>query len=423
MNNYPDVITRFLDPKERLILSQENTMPLVIEAKKKTQATFLQDFLTQHTDTILNDLACYGAILLRGFDITHEETFEKTILSIKSSKGIADAFMSEEGRIPVNNLRYVLHTNAVYKTGGTLYLGGFHSENYYTPDVPTYLAFCCFKPSKRGGETGLINMEKVYQFLNNDLKDKLEQRTFFVAKWLVSEVAARYQLSYEAVENICHSFNLPIIGEGHNRFILMYKPSVFEHPLTGKKALQINLFELVTLNPLLRKCFMNDYQGKEWFWHRFVWRLPSWVFTILEKSYVACASFIYSPTEAWHRLLNKLKTYQASHYLPNFNQERVGLSFNTEDIEELAQLMRQYYSSCLWQKGDILLIDNRKVAHAGMPGAGPRRIRAMICNPLQMNYTEKASGLLLCREKAHEIGYYFDKEHAFNCPAKSSLEN
>ena len=128
-------------------------------------------------------MATYGAVLLRGFDITSDEEFEKRVLSIKGLQGISDAFMSEEGRIHSDNLKYVLHTNAVYKTGGTLYLGGFHSENYYSPDVPTYICFCCLKPSKRGGETGMINMEKIYHSLDNELKQKLEKNTFFVAKW------------------------------------------------------------------------------------------------------------------------------------------------------------------------------------------------------------------------------------------------
>ncbi len=64
--------------------------------------------------------------------------------------------------------------------------------------------------------------------------------------------------------------------------------------------------------------------------------------------------------------------------------------------------MRNYYSSCLWKKGDILLIDNKKVMHAGMPGMGPRVIRAMICNPLDINYSFAESGLLVAKERMTE---------------------
>ena len=44
---YPGVITRFLRKDERLILSEENEMPLVIEAKGSTDINFLKNFFPQ----------------------------------------------------------------------------------------------------------------------------------------------------------------------------------------------------------------------------------------------------------------------------------------------------------------------------------------------------------------------------------------
>ena len=308
---YKNVTTRFLRQDERLILSEENEMPLVIEAKEDKSLKFLQTFLETHSTQLVHDLSKYGAVLFRGFDIKTESDFENTILSIKGFRGISDALMSEHGRTHVGDLKYVLHTNSVYKTGGTLYLGGFHTENYYSADVPGYISFCCLKPSDLGGETGLVNMEKVYQGLDDELKKRLEKNTFFVSKWLVSEVAERYQIPVEQIEKICKHFDLPISGNGEYKYILMYKPSIFEHPLTKNKALGINLFEIPTLNPEMRKCFMDAYQGDTWFWHRFVWRLPSFVFKILETVYMSFASFFKSPKESLKLFKNKLNAYKA----------------------------------------------------------------------------------------------------------------
>jgi len=411
-NGYAGVTTRFLRQDERLILSEENEMPLVIEAKDSTNVSFLQSFLASHSSDLINDISNYGAILLRGFDVSSDEDFEKTILSVQGFQGISEAFMSEQGRIHVGNLKYVLHTNAVYKTGGTLYLGGFHSENYYTPDVPTYICFCCLKPSVRGGETGLVNMEKVFPLLDDDLKKRLEKNTFFVSKWLMTEVAERYQLSTAAVEKICEQFDLPVIGNGNKKFILMYKPSIFEHPLTKKKALAINLFEIPNLNEEMRKCFNHDYKGNAWFWHRFVWKLPKFIFSILEFIYVVFASILYSPIESVKIIRSKFyfhKAWNKKHNLPKFNNVKVGTCFNDNDVKNLAKLIRNYYSSCLWKKGDILLIDNRKVMHAGMPGSGQRLIRAMICNPIEMKYSFAKPGHLDCKNRTTEtIGFYMN---------------
>ena len=136
---YTGVITRFLSKDERLIVSEENEMPLVLEAKDSTDLQFLQEFLASNSAKIIEDIAQYGAVLLRGFDVASDQDFENTVLKIQGFKGISEAFMSEEGRIHAGDLKYVLYTNAVYKTGGTLYLGGFHSENYYSADVPSYI--------------------------------------------------------------------------------------------------------------------------------------------------------------------------------------------------------------------------------------------------------------------------------------------
>ncbi|STY30360.1 pyoverdine biosynthesis regulatory gene SyrP-like protein [Legionella wadsworthii] len=409
---YPGVVTRFLRQDERLILSEEKEMPLVIEAEGASDFEFLQHFLVRNSHHILKDLTYYGAVLLRGFSLETDEQFEKLILSIPEFRGISEAFMSENGRDHLNNLDYVLHTNSVYKTGGTLYLGGFHTENYYSADVPGYLCFCCFQPSELGGETGLINSQKIYAHLNDELKQKLEEKSFFVCKWTIAEIADRYKITPCAVDKICHHFKLPVVGEGEDRFVLMYKPSVLEHPITHEKALQINMFELETLNYELRKCFMKDYKGKAWFWHRFFWKLPTPVFNSVEKIAVIVISFSKSPKNSYKILRNKLFRFKQSRKVKHFPMDtvKVGSCFDDKEVKELALSMRQFYSSCLWKKGDVLLIDNRKVMHAGMPGFGNRLIRAMICNPLDMSYSEAETGILIAKERITDtIGAYMEK--------------
>lgn len=244
------------------------------------------------------------------------------------------------------------------------------------------------------------------------MKQKLEEKSFFVCKWPIAEIADRYKITPGAVDKICNHFKLPIVGEGENRFVLMYKPSVLEHPTTHEKALQINIFELPTLNYELRKCFLKDYKGKVWFWHRFFWKLPTPIFNSVEKLAIIFISFFKSPKNAYKTLHNKLSHFKTSRKVKHFplNTGKVGSCFNDEEVKELAQLMRQFYSSCLWKKGDVLLIDNRKVMHAGMPGFGHRLIRAMICNPLDMGYSELEPGMIIAKERTTDtIGAYMTK--------------
>jgi hypothetical protein len=403
-HSYPGVITRHLRPDERFIQSDEQEMPLVIEADQTKDLNFLHQFLQTHSSKILADIARYGAVLLRGFTITKEADFQSTILSIDGLRGIEHAFMAEEGRVAVDKQKYVLHTNAVYKTGGTLYLGGFHSENYYSTDVPFYICFWCKQPSAIGGETGLINMRKVYAHMPDTLKKKLEQQNFYAGKWRIDEISERYHLCDQTIEKIAASFKIPIIGKGKNRFLLMFKPNVFIHPYTDSQALQINFFEIAGLNEALRECFMQDYAGKTWFWHRLIWRLPRWLLMCIERAYIIMASFLYSPRGSFNVFFNKIRSMVAAMRHGNRSilraqTQRVGSCFTQQDVAELAQRMRQYYCSCLWKPGDVLLVDNLQVVHAGMPGAGQRTLRAMICNPLEMDYAYGQSGVLSCKER------------------------
>lgn len=405
-NSYEGVTTRVLRPDERLIASQETDMPLVFEAKDQASTQFLQTFLQANSESLMEDVAQYGALLFRGFDIQSDQDFENAILSIDGLNGISEAFMAEHGRERVGDLKYVLHTNTIFQTGGTLYLGGFHTENYYIPDVPGFISFCCLKPSTLGGETGLINMEKVYEHLDDGLKKKLERCPYFVEKWLVTDVAQRYQIPIQTVEEICRQFDLPIVGQGNDKLILMYKPSVFVHPVTQKKGLEINTFSLPTLDVALRKCFMQDYRGDTWFWHRFVWKLPASIFKTIENVVVFATALFHSPKELFQITVSKWKTDRAFKQLDE-KFTKVNSCFSQTDINHLAQSMRNFYCSTIWQKGDILLVDNRKVAHAGMPGSGPRLIRALIANPLEMKYSQQQSGCFFCQDRpAQSIGYY-----------------
>lgn len=76
---------------------------------------------------------------------------------------------------------------------------------------------------------------------------------------------------------------------------------------------------------------------------------------------------------------------------------RINSVFKPDDIKRLAVAMHESHSSFLWKKGDVLLVDNLQVAHAGMPGKtskkNPRKIRAMLCNPFKITYSRSAPGL------------------------------
>ena len=398
--NYPDVITRFLRNDERMLPVSNTMYPFVIEAKEQKSFEFLKNFLASHSTEILADLSRYGAVLLRGFDVKTTEIFEQTILSIRGMQGMSHFFMSEPGRVAVDNLKYVYHTNTKVKTGGGMTLGGFHNENYYSPDVPSYISFFCLKPPKRGGETGLIHMGKVYEKLDAAIKEKLEKKAFIVARWPLSFIADRYKIQKETAQKICEEFGLTI---ANNDFVVMNKPSVINDVTSSqKKIIQANLCaELPSLNEEILKLFLKEYRGLKWIFHKIIWtclgynKQKKWTFML--NSFLANPKLFLKNRKEMAKKLHQYKAMQSM---------RIGSVFKDEDLPILARLMKENYSGFTWQANDVLLVDNLQVAHAGMPGISnkkhPREIRAMLCNPLKLDYSAKAAGIQLRQEACAE---------------------
>lgn len=385
------VTTRFLRENERLIPSKENKLPLVIEPASLEFASvdFIQSFLSTYSAEIANDIASYGAVLLRGFNVNSTKEFENTILSIQGMQGMSHLFMSEPGRERVDDLEYVFHTNTKVKTGGTLHLGGFHTENYYSPDVPNYISFFCLDPAKLGGETGLVHMGNVYEKLDASLREQLEKETFFVSKWPLGVIANRYQINPLDAKKACIDFGL---GIENNNFITMHKPSVFQHPITNKKIIQANLCaELPALNDAILNHFMPNYTGRKWLLHKAAWKYIG--YHRLRKLSLMLPALLHHPIK-FLKMRKQIK--QRMKQYSNNSHPRINSVFKPDDIKTLAATMRDNYASFLWKKGDVLIVDNLQVAHAGMPGKTnktfPRKIRAMLCNPFKINYGDLASG-------------------------------
>lgn len=383
---YSGVICRLLHESERRVPTQEPQTPLVFEPSDSRSGAFLHEFLTAHSPQIIEDISIHGAILLRGFEVDGVGDFERQILSIREMHGMNEVLLSEAGRTLVEGTRFVLYTNTLYKTGGTLDIGNFHTENYFLPDVPRYISFLCLTPSKLGGETGLLNMAGLYADLPDFLKRQLEDRACLVDAQPVAAMAKRYGLPVETTEAFCATAGLPIQNIEGTNYVVINKPSVIEHPLTHERALVVNLINVKGVRQAMVAALWEDYSGLQWIVHRFCWKHP-WLTslpylishprvalgllqTILQRKFGRLRAAAVPPGP---RVLNSL--------------------FRKEDIEILATSLRRRYSSFLWKRGDILIVDNLKMAHSGMAGFGARDLRALICNPIALPRTRDACGL------------------------------
>lgn len=391
-NKYSDVFARVLRPDERAIHSHEDQTPLVIEPLRSRSAAFLQSFMKENSSEIISDLEKHGAVLFRGFDIRSPAEFEEQVLAIQGMRGMNEFMMSEPGRTTVEGTRYVIHPNTNFKTGGTLDpVGGIHSESYYVPDVPRFISFFCQKSPSLGGETGLFNTCEIYKHLPEDLKVKLERQTYLAGIFSISQIGKRYGLSYDNAEALCKKMDMSITDYRGEAYAFMYKPSVTEHPTTHEKAIAMHLAGELNghgLSPELIKEFSSDYSSFKWCLHRAVWNVPYLRRNLFILRH-PIISLIHGP-ELMGRVFDSSESSIPSNETDGL---RVGNVFEKKDIKLIAKLLRRYHSSFLWKKSDFIIIDNLKLAHAGMPGLGSRIIKVLMCNPLPMTYNKNSSGL------------------------------
>jgi alpha-ketoglutarate-dependent taurine dioxygenase len=60
-------------------------------------------------------------------------------------------------------------------------------------------------------------------------------------------------------------------------------------------------------------------------------------------------------------------------------QTACGEQLDEADVRAVAAVMDELAVNIPWQKGDLMLLDNRRAMHARRPFAPPRRVLAYIC--------------------------------------------
>lgn len=402
-------LSRPLYESERPFPSLARNLPWVLEAHGgTTAASALASLIRSRASEIHEQLSDHGAVLLRGFAVESPRDFEHVLGGVPFLRPMNRYFMSEPGRRLVSGTQHVFNTNSVARTGGGFVFGVFHSENYHSPDVPAYVSFCALRRSWLGSETCLVNMADVYAELPEALRRKLEETPCAASIWSLSSVAGRYQLDPDEAARRCREAGLSVIEDEGKKYVVLIKPSVYRHPSTGRLSLQANLFTtLPSFKDAALRCFLPHFSGAAWSLHRTVWRSG---IDLALFALAAAVRLLVQPSEArkfLHEILPErarrapglgafitelvenvrafLRNDGLHAVLARSGMKTLADLFSQPDIEVLAAAVEKHASLFTWREGDILLLDNQQLLHAGMPGYGPRELFAMFFNPLALN--------------------------------------
>ena len=330
-------------------------LPLVVHADGRRSVDELIGWLDAESEQVRELLTRHGAILFRGFDAKRPIDFERVARAIDD--GLKNEYM---GLSPRNALTDYVFTASEIPSPFPI---PEHNEMSFVANPPRSLFFWCETAPKAGsGETPLVDMRKVYQDLDPEVRNRFETRGIRIVRnyrapgrtkpWDITQLKPWVDMfqttDRKVVEQKCEreSFT-PIWGEDGSLKLLSRQPAAKNHPVTG---------EPVWFN---HAAVFHTSIGKGEM--RRVFRMRPSLRGLLY--WMAGTAHTYG-----QRAFRKLES------LPMHCTYGDGTTISDSDMEAVRDAIWKNLVITPWQNGDVVAIDNDSTGHGRMPFKGPRMI-------------------------------------------------
>ena len=432
---------RQLEPEERSLPATRATAHLPLVVEPTAASSQLLDEVVAEPGKLWSAMdASGGALLFRGWRVESTADFAAVVAALPIRPLLTDYFPAEPGRSPLepdgHPLAAVWPTNSRRRTGGYLTPEVLpHSENYYALRPPRLVAFWCERAPWLGGETGLFDAAAALAALPPPLRAHLDQ-TFAVRRLVPScRLRRRHGIDDEALHRLarCHDggggggAGVDVRRVDDAVEFCFEKPAVVTAPpmaadcdrdgghdddaaspqgAAPRPALCINFSECgacgraALFERLLRR---GMFAGRRWAAHRAVWllalrwrwamrllllidQLPGWLRwparalrRLRERRARPCSPQAPAPASSRSRRSAGRRRVQP--------RPTLGESLSDRQAEQLGRALADHASVFRWARGDVLLIDNARVMHDGLPGAGPRSLKVAMAGELPLPQT------------------------------------
>lgn len=337
-----------------LLDSHPDRLPLVVQALDDRRARSLTDWLRAHRDWTSAQLALWGAVLFRGFDVRDAQEFEQI------ARAVDDDLKNEYlGTSPRNALTSHVFTASELPP---FYPIPQHCEMSFTRNPPRLLFFSCLvEPAEGSGETPLCDFRRVLADLDPDLVRRFEDRGIrIVRNYAGRDSTSRlnpFQLKRwdemflttdrQAVETRCRQEGFEPVWTGSNGLRLISTQEVTRtHPETG---LPVWHNHVTTFHP-------SQAAGEFRRIHALRPTLKHWA--LLQVA----------------RLLEFLERRRPADELAMHCTHRDGTPMDDADVEAIREAVWKHLVVFPWKTGDVVAIDNFAVSHGRLPYSGPRQI-------------------------------------------------
>ena len=280
------------------------------------------EWFRQHSARIIATLHDVGAILFRGFGLASAAAFNDAVGHI-----VPGALNYQGGTSPRTQLAEGVYTSTEYPQQYEISL---HNEMSYSAAAPDVVFFACATAPADRGQTPFADCRKVLQRLPQSLVDEFETRGLRYERNMFGRDSPynAWSRTFEtrdpdAVERYCRAADIDFtwLPNDHLR-TREQRPAVIRHPVTGERVWfnQANLWHFSN-SPLAASLMGKSVDG-----------LPMNVF---------------------------------------FGD---GAALDVAALDIIRQAYAAEKRMFSWEEGDLLVLDNKLVAHGRMPFSGPRKI-------------------------------------------------
>jgi len=290
----------------------------------------LDEWARDNLETINHTLRLHGAILFRGFDVAGQDDMQ----SFTAAIGL-EPMRYMEGATPRKALGDGVFTSTEFPPEHAIAL---HNENSYVMTWPMKICFCCVVAPEVGGETPIGDVRGVLGRISVDVRRRFEEKGYMLARNFSEHLGLTWQQSFhvstpEELERYCEQARIRLEWTGPDQIrTSQVRPAITRHPYTGDELWfnHIAFWHVSSLDENVRKVLLAEYSE---------YGLPYNVY--------------YGDGEAIEPAVC----------------ERLRAAYEAETVK------------FAWQRGDILLLDNMRVAHGRSAFSGPRKILVSMGEP------------------------------------------
>jgi alpha-ketoglutarate-dependent taurine dioxygenase len=306
------------------VLDTDRGFPLCVEPSDRRAD--LATFAREQRASLGERLAEHGAVLLRGFDAATPETFADVVAALGDRP--LDYVHGNSPRTKLSSAN--VYTSTEYPPEFAIPL---HNEMSYAPRWPRHLYLHCVIAPSAGGRTPIADSREILRRLSSGLRQRFTDKGVLYRQHLHGGVGLgrSWQQTYETddrarVERHLRDLEVEFgwLPDGGLR-TRQLRPATVVHPELGEEV------------------WFN--QADQWHW-----------------------------SGAGPGFGEELLDLLGEDDLPTSCRHGDGSPIALEDLEEIRRVGQECAVSFDWMPGDLLVLDNVRLAHGREPYTPPRRI-------------------------------------------------